>query len=608
MSIKLLYRATFVLTILTAVFGFGLVSKSVFADDSVIDKVSLIVPVSCTVQGTGMDSHTANINNGTYNSQVGITTLKAFCNDNNGFSIHAIGYTDNTYGKNVLASTNLGSGFDIQTGTATSGNSQWAMKLSTNSGDTYPIELQNGFGSFHTVPTQYTMVAKRLSGTDILAPAVGSVLTTTYQVYISANQSADTYVGKVKYTLVHPNNDVPPQSQTTLAGQICYYPNGSGVLGSMGCQTIESSDTSATLLVSNFSREGYGFAGWSTTFDYSDSTGFYGPQEYIEFTAGTYTGQNNGLSLYAHWIKSAGSLQDWSGCSSLQEGAVTALTDQRDNETYAVAKLADGNCWMIENMRLENDTSDNATGALAQGYETGFVGLADPESDLSLFANSTTSNSLYSIDGSTTSTILETSYRGYRFPRYNNTNTPTNQNVSDRPSDPTSNDSVNSTSNAGMYSYGNYYTWAAAAANTTTTSAGNYNTKSICPKGWSLPRGGNKTGEATNDFWILIVTNVNDGTKPANYNSTASAYYIGSDEAGPVSKKIRAYPNNFVYSGYISGGSFNGRGSGGYFWSSTASGNGFAYSMTFGDASFYPGTLNSNKFYGRSIRCIMPSV
>lgn len=49
--------------------------------------------------------------------------------------------------------------------------------------------------------------------------------------------------------------------------------------------------------------------------------------------------------------------------------SVSALTDQRDDQTYAIAKLADGNCWMIENLRLDTEATRGATNeALAQGY------------------------------------------------------------------------------------------------------------------------------------------------------------------------------------------------------------------------------------------------
>ncbi|MDO4746863.1 MAG: hypothetical protein Q4A70_00755, partial [Candidatus Saccharibacteria bacterium] len=334
------------LTILTGAF---LISNKANADNTdVVDQVNITVPTSCTMSGTGMNSHTANINNNTYTPNIGTTTLHAFCNDNEGFAIYTIGYTDDEFGKNVLTNSTLGNTYDIATGTAENGNtSNWAMKLAItqDSGDTTgtnAFSLDNGFGDYHNVPAEYTKAAHKNSATDMTANTGGVKLTTTYAAFISKTQPAGTYSGQVKYTLVHPANEVPLQPQTTEAGCIRYYPNGGNVEGTMGCQSISASATSATLLASNFSRAGYGFAGWSTTYDYSDTTGYLGPQEYITFTAGQYTGTNNGLSLYASWIKSAGNLQGWTGCSTMASGAVTALTDQRDGETYAVAKLADG--------------------------------------------------------------------------------------------------------------------------------------------------------------------------------------------------------------------------------------------------------------------------
>ena len=70
---------------LTAVAGAILSSSIVSADnDTVVDQINITVPVSCTLSGTGMTSHTAEIANGTYEDDIGTTTLKAFCNDNNG--------------------------------------------------------------------------------------------------------------------------------------------------------------------------------------------------------------------------------------------------------------------------------------------------------------------------------------------------------------------------------------------------------------------------------------------------------------------------------------------------------------------------------------------
>ncbi|MBO7131731.1 hypothetical protein J6V85_00480 [Candidatus Saccharibacteria bacterium] len=587
-------------------------SSSSYAATTQTASASVTVGSACTLSAVENTAHSATIPSGTNQSDIGQTTFTMVCNDSGGFSLYAIGYGSNELGNTKLVAVINGAtapGYDINTGTNASGTpSSWAMKLTPGTNLT-ASNILNGYGSYSAIPSSYTKVATLIPTTSIIAT---SSLSATYRVNIAATQPAGNYNGKVRFVMVNPENATPLQPQTTQAGQICYYPNGSGTLGSMGCQTIPSSGningvspTSAILLASNFSREGYGFAGWSTTYDYSDPEGFYGPQEYIEFESGAYSGNNSGLSLYAHWVKSAGSLQEWSGCSALQEGAVTALTDQRDNETYAVAKLADGKCWMIENLRLENTATTGATNiALAQGYETGFTGLADPEG-LALFANVTTANSLYSIDGSTTNTISG-DYLANRFPRYNNVNTPANPtNVSDRPSNPTTNSATNSTSNAGMYSYGNYYTWAAAVANTTEASIGDYNTKSICPKGWSLPRGGNKSREATNDFWNLIVTHLNNGTNPANYESSTQPSYFGSAEAGPVANALRAYPNNFVYSGYIYSGSLSNRGSNFRYRSSTAFGGNLDYDLYFDGTLFlYPGTAGGNKNMAESVRCI----
>lgn len=196
---------------LTVFCSYFLSSVSVSADD-VVDEISIRVPVACTMGGVGMDSHVATIMNGNHNSNIGSSTVTVFCNDNRGFAVYAIGYTDEIDGKNVMASS-VSSDYDIVTGTATNGNSQWAMKLSpvTSSTPTYPVTIQNSFDSFHTVPDDYTLVAKRETSTDVGANAEGGSFTSTYQIYVSPTQPAGTYTGKVKYVMVHPydNEEIP---------------------------------------------------------------------------------------------------------------------------------------------------------------------------------------------------------------------------------------------------------------------------------------------------------------------------------------------------------------------------------------------------------------
>ena len=224
---------TNILITTTLLAGTILASTLVSADnDSVVDEINITVPVSCSISGTGMNTHNAEINNGQYNSAIGETTLKAFCNDNNGFAIYAIGYTDNEDGKNVLTSPTLGSTYDIVTGTAISGDtSNWAMKLSTITSPTptYPIiiagssddaEKEQGdpdYSTFQAVPDDYEKVAYRTSATDTGTNAEGTTLTTTYQAYISKTQPAGTYTGQVKYTLIHPHSATKPIKPVTIA-------------------------------------------------------------------------------------------------------------------------------------------------------------------------------------------------------------------------------------------------------------------------------------------------------------------------------------------------------------------------------------------------------
>ena len=121
-------------------------------------------------------------------------------------------------------------------------------------------------------------------------------------------------------------------------------------------------------------------------------------------------------------------------CNTLSSGSSITLTDTRDNNTYVVKKLADGKCWMTENLRLINKTISSADSNLPSG-ETYTV----PASDLSSFT--TTSYN-------TNSAYLDSTYGGYY----------------------------------------NFYTATAGTGGTSLTSGNS--PKDICPKGWRLPTGG----------------------------------------------------------------------------------------------------------------------
>ncbi len=632
------------LSILTILSGITLISTKASADTEVIDQVRLIVPIACTMTGENT-SHTATLDPGTYSGAadsgykngIGKTTLTAICNDDNGFSIYAIGYTGNQYeGENHTKLIGQSTSSTISTKAYANGDtaSNWSMKLTKVTDSTVSYNPQNltiqsdtegSFDTWHSVPDAYTKVAEyhANTGSSTTDTTLGVKLETTYAAYISSSQPADTYVGQVKYTMVHPYNNTPKDGPITdcPANSICYSPNANDTEGTMGQQPITDSDTSTTLLASNFSRTGYGFAGWSDRYDYSNNNGakFYGPQETISFDAGKYSTANGGLRLYAIWIKSEGSIQDSTTVSTVCNrldtaptdgtanlSSVSALTDQRDNNTYAIAKLADGKCWMIENLRLEAEgTRTPEKQALTQGYGTSttygnFSGLADAES--ANFSNSTAANSLYysgTQSGDATINIGTSNYPGYRMPRYNNLNTPANAN--ERPQNPTSDLFTTNNTTAGMYSYGNYYTWHAAIADLTYNGTNNQSTTntSLCPTGWRLPLGGASTGDI--EQGAADTANKVGGF---SYLDRKMGGTGGVDQStAATSLRWRTFPNNFLYSGNFRISSADNRGVVGYYWSSTANNRYNSYSLYLDSSFVFPGINVDYKHGGYSIRC-----
>ena len=787
------------LLFLTCVSVLSLTLPSASAEESVVTDVTLSVPVSCSMSGTGMESHNAEVVNGRTQENIGLTTINAFCNDTSGFAIYAIGFTDYTYGNTVLTDEELGSSYDIATSsTIVDATSSWSMKLAATSGTYAPIiagssadtEKETGdpdFTSYQAVPTNYTRVAYRTSSTDIGSSATGSTITTTYRAHISPTQAAGNYSGLVKYTLVHPSfvtgEAIEDAVTVNFNGNGLYFPNGSSInqvqyakvcepgeyiyvgnsyqevmtsnittggtqngpytdsesvlrtlnlpnadkvkvvvdygitgdtigitiaegtwagwseeypsgyyeeinsydgdlsgtksfifdgdtvtisieswytpttgydkgfyvkvypaydteqanttaepsncsiraiIGSyeetttwkggweIGSYNLEDENVVASyildnynsikgttislkahnpyylryngngassefgmgihqefsrdvgfydkelepgddiiLVAPNFKRAGYGFIGWSTdayAANHLSSATIYGPDQTITIDNSLLNTANNKIvNLYAIWLPSAGNLQNWSGCSSMSTGGVTALTDTRDNDTYAVAKLADGNCWMIENLRLGGNSPITLTATDSQS-----AGALPTASTSTSYWNDSTAQNINANNTLSPSQSV-TSIRG----EYNN------------------------------YSFGNYYSWA-AAINTTAQIANNTTVStSICPAGWFLP--------SANDYLDL---------------STALDY---------VSATLRSYPNNFVLSGYAPSGNYH-TSVGDYgmqfsnYWSSTSAdfsdfAKQFYITQTVCSISeSISHTYNyqaNNKKHGRSVRCLL---
>ena len=371
------------------------------------------------------------------------------------------------------------------------------------------------------------------------------------------------------------------------------------------------------LFASNYSRSGYGFLGWSTTQSSSTdratlnnqiSAGtlkVYGPNEAVLVDSNLLNKANSNkiITFYAVWMKAETSgstpvyLQSWTGCSVLTAttynsstliqtpGSVYALTDRRDNNVYAVAKLADGNCWMIENLRISSGATTSST--YSQGYGSGFSGLAD--SEYTNFSNSTTANTKYS------TTNITGSNQGYRFPRFNNYNiihhtseTTIDYNPSFTASFAASSNNEHPTNlNVPIYSYGNYYTWAAATANINDNTSLVSVSTSLCPTGWTIPYGGasEATGNRSGGFYYL-------GSKIGATSSNTTS-----------SRSLRTFPNNFVFAGSYYNSSISNRGYSINYWTSTNIDNVQAYytSITYSSVALSPSVY---KYYGYPVRCV----
>ena len=235
---------------ITILSGIILASSKVSADDSAVDTTTITVPVSCIMSSSIDAAHNATLSPGTYSGAsgsqyengIGKTTLTTYCNDNNGFSIYAIGFTGDSYdGENhtKLVGTSTSGNVTIPTKVyeSTDTTSNWSMKVTKvenpTSGDpiTYNpqnMNITNSFNSWHVIPDTYTKVAEyhATAGSSTTDTALGAKVETTYASYIAPTQAADTYTGKVKYTMVHPYIFIPDRLNVTYNANGLTFANG----------------------------------------------------------------------------------------------------------------------------------------------------------------------------------------------------------------------------------------------------------------------------------------------------------------------------------------------------------------------------------------------
>ena len=535
------------------------IHSSATIPDSSSDSLFISISSACTISNSTSSAHTVSVNAGSYTSDIGNTKINAYCNDNNGYSIYAIGSSGNTDGNTDLIS-NINDNYNIHTGIYDSSSitasspSSWSMKLTAGVGsgsNTTPPTINNNYSNYNIVPNVYTLVASRASKTDMTidTSVTGSYFTTTYDIYASSLQPAGTYTGKVKYLMVHPqsNLNIVPDINTAFA-----------VAGKMKA--------------------------------YEDSNGsYYAMQDMTTDICSLVTGDGDSTSAQ--------------------------LVDNRDDNIYWVTKLKDGHCWMTQNLDLaigstnvpltsENtdlSTTASGSGIYSNGYtEDNGVWTWSPAS------TATTTNYSITYPNNTNNPTVSPSWPT------NNYTTPYSaeggdtyyytSNTADNDTRYTSlqacKDASHTEDECKRYFAGNYYNWTAAIASNNSNNIGStaneIASNSICPKGWRLPNA-SQTDNVNNEFGRMLY---GEGITAALSNGNESVGY-----ATGGFNKLRSNPYYFVRFGYIIGGTLLDSGVYGNYWSSTVSSSTYAYILGFNGTVIYP-ARNINRHSGRSVRCV----
>ena len=496
---KLIYLPMSILTGVTVVSTAVLASagvtavqanSSVTASVTVAAACSFLVHSGDTVEGSSIvNTKIANLVPGSYDntSFANMSTVEAVCNNPNGLAVYARGESTNDIAtRNRLVGTDPNN--YIATGTATSGDtSAWAMKLTTNSADTTKLTIESAFSNYTAVPNTYTKVASFANGTTSNA---GAKMVTNYAVYPAVTQVADTYTGRVIYTVVNP--------------------------ATAGGPTIDNITTM---------------------------------QDFASLSNDELTMVKNSMTTY----------------DGTNDYAIYELSDNRDNTTYHVAKLADGNVWMLDNLALDLVAKKNVLDSTNTNASDTTLGY--------LKNGGGTTSDQWAINGVSDNW---TSSFSYSAPLINMAS-----------KDIVPSDSL---SQAGGWKVGGYYNYCAASAGSycygngtgAGTSSGDA-TEDICPKGWRMP-----TGDASGEYQALATAitgttgNFNDTTQYNNFRNTLKT---------PLS-------------GYFNGGSVYSQGFYGRFWSSTRNDNGFMYYFSMYTTTVYP-QIYSSRYYGYSVRCML---
>ena len=263
----------------------------------------------------------------------------------------------------------------------------------------------------------------------------------------------------------------------------------------------------------------------------------------------TYTAISEGVNVFP-------TMQDFTAeqCYNMATNTSINLSDSRDDKYYRVTKMADGHCWMTDNLAL--DGTD----------KYGNVRVLTPTD-----SNVTTNRPLAAniTDGTTSEYDVVQIYSGVANDVTNDCGEKTYCVVSDT-------------------KYGNLYNWNAATAGVGKQATTDMVTESICPKGWQLPDGQGIYSYSNLMLYYGLPTNL-DRSSEAN-------------KAGTI---VQQAPFYIPLAGYYGTDSIANQTKAFDIWTRTVNPNAATTSYDFGFYNTYFNPIrDGGKQYSVSVRCV----
>jgi uncharacterized protein (TIGR02145 family) len=272
-------------------------------------------------------------------------------------------------------------------------------------------------------------------------------------------------------------------------------------------------------------------------------------------------------------------------CDALTLNETITLRDARDNQEYRMRKLADNNCWMVDNLRLELIDGMQLTPDDTNVPETKTVALA---SGGRANGSNFTSSGYLTIDNTNK---YSPNYINYNAWRQVKPDDPNMSNTTKCRTDDGSTYNVDSKTGCG-YLY-NFYT-ATASTTDNTKNINYYPAKdSICPSGWKLPTGLLALSDKTNDFAKLDL---------AYAGGNGGSHNLANPDTQNLWLSTGVWQGTFG-GDYIS--SLRDQGSFGRYWSSSVVSASNAYSAYFYGSGVNSGSGSYGRHYGYAVRCLV---